>query len=172
MVCRQLHNEGSRITGKQFCFLQNNTGADDCCNSQEVCGRSNPGSAAEDGTCYHCNKRKFCTTGNKGCGHNGHLTVSIVLDGSGSHDTRNAASGTDQHRDKGFSGKTKFTEDTVHDECDTGHVSTAFQECQEDKQNQDLRYETKHSTKTSYDTIHDQSMKPSIRNAKCAKQVL
>ena len=56
------------------------------------------------------------------------LTVTVVLDGSGSHDTRNAASGTDQHRDEGFTGKTKFTEDTVHDKCNTSHVSAALKD--------------------------------------------
>ena len=76
--------------------------------------------------CNQCDDRQFCAAGDKGGGHDRHLTVSVVLDRTGSHDTRDSTTGTDQHRDKGFTGKTKFTEDTVHDKCDTGHVTAGL----------------------------------------------
>ena len=160
MVSGKLHNERSGIALEDLGLLQDNTGADDCCDSQEVCGRSNPCCAAEDSTCYHGDERKLSTTRNKCGSHNRHLTVSVVLDGTGSHDTGNTTSGTDQHRNEGFTGQTELTEDTVHDECDTCHVTTGLQECQEDEQYQHLGYETKHCTDTGYNTVKDQSFQP------------
>ena len=56
----------------------------------------------------------------------------------------------DVYKRQGFTGQTELTEDTVHDEGDTCHVTTGLQECQEDKQYQHLRYETKHCTDTGY----------------------
>ena len=89
MVCRKLHNERSRITGKHLGFLQDDTGADDCCDTNKVCTRCNPRSSAKDSACEQGDNRKLSSTRDKGCGHDGHTTVTLVLDGSGSHDTRN-----------------------------------------------------------------------------------
>ena len=82
-------------------------------------------------------------------------TVSFVLDCTGSHDTGNTAAHTNQHRNEGLTGKTELTENSVHDECDTCHIAAGLQECQEDKQYQHLRYETKNCTNTGYNTIKD-----------------
>ena len=103
----------------------------------------------------------FATTWDKGCCHaDRHTTVSFIFNRTGSHDTRNATAGADQHWDKGLTGKTKFTEHSVHDEGNSCHVSASFQECQEDEQDQDLRNESENRTKTCYDTIQDQTSQP------------
>ena len=47
-------------------------------------------------------------------GHDGHAAVALLLDGTGSHDSRYAAAGADQHRDKGLARKAELAEDTVH----------------------------------------------------------
>ena len=96
----------------------------------------------------------------------------VILDGTGSHDTRDTASTADQHRDEGFSGKAELTEDTVHDKGNTCHVAASLKECKEDKQDQDLRNESKYGADTGYDTIHDQSVQPSVCYTGCAKYVL
>ena len=96
----------------------------------------------------------------------------VILNGSGSHDTRDTTSASDQHRDKGFTGKTKLPEDTVHDKGNTRHVTTALKEGKEDKQDQDLRNESKYCADTGYDTIHDQAMQPSVRYTCCRKYIL
>ena len=93
-----------------------------------------PPCTAEHSACDQGDDRKLCAAGDEGCGHDGHLTVTVILDRSGSHDTRNAAAGTDQHRDEGLTGKAELTEDTVHNECDTSHITAALKECQEQEQ--------------------------------------
>ena len=160
MVCRKFHYKWCRITCKHFCFLQDNTGADDRCDTKEVCRWCYPGCSTEDCSCNHGDKRKFCTTWDKGCCHDRHTTVSFIFNRTGSHDTRNATAGADQHWDKGLTGKTKFAEHSVHDEGNSCHVSASFQECQEDEQDQDLRNESENRTKTCYDTIQDQTSQP------------
>jgi len=57
----------------------------------------------------------FRSTRDKCCRHNCHLTVTVTLDCTGSHDTGNTTSGTNQHWDKGFTGQTETAENTVHD---------------------------------------------------------
>ena len=160
MICRKLHNERCRLTSKHFCFLKNDTRADDCCDTNKVRACSNPSAVVKECTCDHGDNRKLSATRNKGCSHNCHFTVTVILDSTGSHNTRNTASGTDQHWDEGFSGKTKFTEDSVHDKCNTSHVTAGLKECKEEEQNQHLWYETKYCTNTGNNTIKDQSLEP------------
>ena len=57
-----------------------------------------------------------------------------------------------------ISGKTKFTEDTIHDESNTRHISAILQDCQEEEQYDHLWYKTKYCTYASYDTIQDQAL--------------
>ena len=35
VICRKLHNEWCRLASEHFCFLQDDTGADDCCDTNE-----------------------------------------------------------------------------------------------------------------------------------------
>ena len=49
--------------------------------------------------------------------------VTLVLDGTGSHNTGHTAAGTDQRGDEAFTGQAELAEDTVHDEGDTGHIA-------------------------------------------------
>ena len=75
----------------------------------------------------------------------------------------------DQHRNEGFTGQTEFAEDTVHDKCNTGHVTAGLQECKEEEQYQHLRYETKYSANTGNNTIQDQSLQP-VQHSRTALQ--
>ena len=135
VVCRKLHNERSRIACKHLCLLQDDTGADDRCDTKEVCRSVQPTDAPPKiAPCDHGDKRKLCTAGDEGGRHDCHTAVTLVFNRTGSHDTRNTAAGTDQHRDEGLTGKAELTEDTVHDEGDTCHVTASLQECKEDEQ--------------------------------------
>ena len=72
--------------------------------------------------------RKLRTARNKcGC-HNGKTSVVIIFDGLGSHDTRDTAAGCDKERNEALTGKSEMTEHTVHDECDTYHVSAVLKD--------------------------------------------
>ena len=46
-----------------------------------------------------------------------------------------------------------MTEYTVHDECDTNHVTAVLKDGKEQEQDCHLRNESKHCTKTTDDTI-------------------
>src|SRR5699024_3509730 len=131
MVGGQLHNEGSRVAGEHLCLLQNNTGADDRCDSHKVSAGGNPGSSAKESACNQGNDGKLRAAGDKGGGHNGHFPVSVVLNGTGSHNAGNAAAGSNQHGDKGLTGQSELAENTVHDERHSGHVAAGLQERQE-----------------------------------------
>ena len=105
MIGRQLHNEGSGVTGEHLCLLQHDAGDNDCGHTNEVSAGGNPGAAAEDGACNHGNEGHLCAAGDEGGGHDGHTAVTLVLDGTGSHNTGHAAAGTDQHGDEAFTGQ-------------------------------------------------------------------
>ena len=47
-----------------------------------------------------------------------------------------------------------MSEYTVHNECDTYHISTVFQDRKEEEQDCHLWYETKDSSKSTDDTIN------------------
>ena len=160
MVCRQLHNERSRVAGEHLCLFQNDTGNNDRCHAQEVCAGCDPCRTAEDCAGDHCDKRLLSAAGDKGGCHNGHTTVTFVLDGSGCHDAWDAAACADQDRDEGLTGQTELTEDTVHNECDTSHVAASLQDCQQDEQYQHLRYKAQNCADTGNDTIQDQTLQP------------
>ena len=160
MICRQLHNERSRIALKNLGFLQDNTGADDCRDAKEVRRGCYPCRAAEDGACNHGDERRLCAARNKGRRHDGHAAVFFVLNGTGSHDARNAAAGTDQNRNEGLAGQAKAAENTVHDEGNTRHVAASLQECQEDEQNEHLRHKAENRADTGNDTVQNQTGQP------------
>ena len=160
MVCRKLHNERSRISGEDLCLLQDNTWTDNCCHTKEVCACCNPCSTAEYSTCDHRNERCLRTARDKCCCHDGHTTVTLILNCSGSHDTWDTTTCTNKDWNEGFTWKTEFTENSIHDEGDTCHVTAGLKNSQQEEQDKHLRYETKDSTNTGDNTIYDQTLKP------------
>ena len=81
------------------------------------------------------------------------LSLSL-LNGLGSHDTRNTAAGGNQQRDEALTGQSEVTEYTVHNERDTRHVTAVLKDGQEQEQDSHLRNETKNGASTADDTIH------------------
>ena len=53
-----------------------------------------------------------------------------------------------------------MTEYTVHDECDTNHVTAVLKDGQEQEQDRHLRNESKYCTKTTDDTIRYKAYQP------------
>ena len=157
VVRRELHNERSRITCKPLRLLQYDTGEDDRGDAEEVSRWCDPGCTAEYRTCEEGDDRELRGARDEGRGHDRHTTVTLVLDRSRCHDTRNAAAGADQHRDEGLTGETEATEDSIQDEGDTRHVSTALEEGEEEEQDEHLRQEAEHRTDTCDDTVEDET---------------
>ena len=157
VVCRKLHNERSRVTGEPLRLLQYDTGEDDRGDAEEVSRWCDPGCTAEYRTCEEGDDRELRGARDEGRGHDRHTTVTLVLDRSRCHDTRNAAAGADQHRDEGLTGETEATEDSIQDEGDTRHVSTALEEGEEEEQDEHLWQEAEHRTDTCDDTVEDET---------------
>ena len=61
-----------------------------------------------------------------------------------------------------------MSEHTVHDECDTNHVSTIFKDRQEEEQDCHLWHETKYCSKATDDTINNKSHNH-VTGADCRK---
>ena len=161
MICRKLHNEGSRIAGEHLCLFQDDTGAYNSGDTHKVRAGSNPGSASEQGSRDQGDDGELRAAGNKCRCHNGHLAVAVILNSPGCHNSGNAASRTNEHGDKGFAGEAEFAEDTVHDKSNAGHISAAFQESQENKQYQHLGNESQNRAHAGNDTVKDQALEPS-----------
>ena len=100
------------------------------------------------------------TAGDEWGGHDGHLAVNVVLNGTGSHNTGNAAARADQHGDEALAGQTELTEDTVHDEGDTSHVADVFKDSQQEEQHQHLRHKAQHRAAAADNTINNQTAQP------------
>ena len=98
MVCGQLHNEGSGVACEDLGLLQDDTGADDGSHADEVSGNSNHRGAAEQSTRDQADNGHLSAAGDEAGGHDGHTAVTLVLDGTRSHNARDAAAGADQHR--------------------------------------------------------------------------
>ena len=116
--------------------------------------------AAEEGACDHCDERDLCAAGDKGGGHDRHTAVTLIFDGTGSHDTGNAAADADEHRDEGLTGKAELAEDTVKNEGDTSHVAAGFEESQHQEQNEHLGDKAKDRADTGDDTVKNKSAEP------------
>ena len=177
MVLRKLHYKRSRFTGERFCFLQDDSRYKNCYNTDEVhqwCDETSSyivtGCISCHDTTHKSDNRKFCTAGNKCCCHNCQTTVIISLDRFGSHDSRDSTAGRDKERNKALSGKSEMTEYTVHDECDTNHVTAVLKDGKEQEQNRHLRNESKHCTKTTDDTIRYKAYQP-VSNASITKPI-
>ena len=160
MVSGQLHHEGSGVTCEDLGLLQDDTGADDGCHADEVSGNSHDGRAAEQSTCDQADNGHLSAAGDEAGGHDGHAAVTLVLDGTGSHNTGHAAAGTDQHGDEAFTGQAELAEDTVHDEGDTGHIAHILQNGQQEEQHQHLGNEAQNRADTGNDAVHDQAVQP------------
>ena len=48
------------------------------------------------------NDGQLGAAGDEGGGHDGHLAVTVVLDGTGGHDAGNTAAGADEHGNEGL----------------------------------------------------------------------
>ena len=160
VILWKLHYERSRFTGERFCFLQDDRRYKNCYNTDKVhqwCDETSSyvvtGYISCHDTTHKSDNRKLGTTWNKCCCHDRQTTVIICLDRFGSHDSRDSTAGGDKKRDKALSGKSEMTEYTVHDECDTNHVTAILKDGKEQEQDCHLRNESKHCTKTTDDTI-------------------
>ena len=155
MVCGKLHYEGRGIARKHFGLLEHNTGYDDRCHTDEVSGGGNKCASAEECTGDHCDKGNLCAAGDECRGHDRHTAVTLILDSARSHDSGNAASRTDKHRDEALSGETELAEYTVKDECDTRHVAACLKECKKQEEDEHLRNESENGADAGYDTVDD-----------------
>ena len=94
VVGGQLHNEGSGITGEQLRLFQDDAGDDDGCHADEVSRGGDPAAAAEQSTCDQADDGHLGAAGDEAGGHDGHTAVTLVLDGTGSHNAGHAAAGS------------------------------------------------------------------------------
>ena len=101
--------------------------------------------------------------GDKGGGHDRHTAVTLVFNGTGSHDAGHAAAGADEHGDEGLAGQAELAEDTVQNEGDTGHVAAGLEEGEHQEQNEHLGNEAEHRADTGDDTVEDQAVEPVSR---------
>ena len=160
MIGGQLHNERSRVACEHLRLLQHDAGDNDGGSAEEVGARSDPPCTVEQSRGDHGDDRELCAAGDERRRHDGHLAVSVIFNGTGGHDARNAAAGADEHRDEGLAGQAELAEDTVHHECDTGHVAAGFEEGQEDEQDEHLRDEAKDCADAADDAVKDQAVEP------------
>ena len=160
MVCGQLHNEGSGVTRKGLGLLQDDAGADDGSHANEVSRDSHQRRTAEQSTCDQADDGHLCAAGDEAGGHDGHTAVALVLDGTRSHDARDAAASADQHGNEALTGQAELTEDTVHNEGDTGHIADVLQDGQQEEQDEHLGNEAQDCADTGDDAVHDQAVQP------------
>ena len=117
VICRKLRNEWCRLA-EHFCFLKDNTGADDCCDANKVRACSNPSAVVKENAPAIIAMIGASHTRNKCCSHDCHLRSRSFLDC-----TEAITPGTphpdDQHWNKRIFRKGEFTEDSVRDECST-----------------------------------------------------
>ena len=160
MVCGQLHHEGSGITCEELGLLQDHAGADDGSHANEVSRDSHQRRTAEHRTCDQADNGHLSAAGDEAGGHDGHTAVALVLDGTRSHDARDAAASADQHGNEALTGQAELTEDTIHDEGDTGHIAHILQNGQQEEQDQHLGNKAQDRADTGDDAVHDQAIQP------------
>ena len=160
MVGRQLHDERGRIAGEHLRLLEHDAGDDDRGHADEVRGGGDPGAAAEEGAGDHADEGHFRAAGDKGGGHDRHAAITLVFNGTGSHNARHAAADADEHRDEGLAAQAELTEDTVEHEGDTGHVAAGLEEGQHQEQDEHLRHEAEHRADTGDNAVEDQALQP------------
>ena len=153
MVSGKLHHEGSGIAREHLGLLEHDAGDNDGGHADEVGGGSDPCGAAEDGAGDHGDEGHLRAAGDKGRGHDRHAAVTLVFNGTGCHDARDAAAGADEHGDEGLTGQAELAEDTVEHEGDTGHVAAGLEEGEHQEQHEHLRHEAEHRADTGDDTV-------------------
>ena len=110
VVCGQLHHEGSGITCEELGLLQDDTRADDGSHANEVSRDSHQRRTAEQRTCDEADDGHLSAAGDEAGGHDGHTAVALVLDGTRSHDARDAAARADQHGNEALTGQAELPE--------------------------------------------------------------
>ena len=158
MIGRELHDKRSGFTGKSLKLLKNDPGKDDGSDPDKICGSSNQGRSSENGAGDQSDNRQLCPAWHEGRRHYGHFAVTVILDRTGSHDSGNSASRRHKAGNERFSGKAELAEDTVHDKCDTRHISDILKDRQQQEQYQHLRDKPQHGSDACYDTVLDQSV--------------
>ena len=164
VVSGKLHNEGSRIACEHFGLLEDDTGDYDRRNTDNISAPSDQCAVSEQSACDQTDDGELSSAGDEGCGHDRHSAVSLILNGTGSHDAGNAAAGTDHHRNERLSGQTESSEDTVHNERNSCHIAAALEESQADEQDDHLRQEAEDSADAGNNTIQDQAAEPVCRS--------
>ena len=119
-----------------------------------------PCAAAEQCAGDHCDERNLCAAGDEGGGHDRHAAVTLVFDGAGSHDARNAAADADEHGDEALAGEAELAEHTVKNEGDTRHVAAGLEEGEHEEQDEHLGNEAEDRADTGYDTVVDKAAEP------------
>ena len=160
VIRRQLHNERSGITRKQTGLFEDDAADDNGRNADEIGAGRDPAGVMEQCTRNQGDDGHLCAAGNEGRRHDGHFTVTVILNGTAGHDTGHTAAGRDQHGDKALARQAELSENTVHNEGDTRHVADVFQNGQEEEQHQHLRYKTQHRADAADDTVSDQAYQP------------
>ena len=153
MIRWQFHHKRSRFAGKHFCLFQHYTGNDDSRHSNKIRTGSNPPSTPEKSRRNERYNRKFCSARNECCCNYCHSPISFILNSSGSHYTRNSATGSYKQRNKRLTRKSDFTKKSVHNESDSGHISASFKKSKENKEHQHLRNKAQNRTYTTDNSV-------------------
>ena len=160
VISWKLHDKRGRIASKWLHFFQDNTGANDSGNADEVGHWSHPPGIPEQRAGYQSNNRKFGAARDKGGGHNGHFAVAVVFDRTGGHNARNAAAGADENRNKAIARKAKLAKNPIHHKGDSGHISAIFQQGQQEEQNNNLGKESNYRPHAADDAFQNKGLEP------------
>ena len=160
MVRRQLHNERSRITGKQLSLFQNDAGSNNSEEADEVHNRRHVPVTAHNCAGKQSNNRQLSTTGDKGCSHDSQTAVGFIFNSTGSHNTRYAAACGNQQRNEALAAHTELTEETVHNEGYTRHITAVLQKAQQQEDNSHLRSKANRCANAADNTVNNKRYQP------------
>ena len=160
VIGRKLHHKRNRLPCKEFRLLQDNAVYNDQTNSCKIHHRCHPPCTAHQEAGDQSNDRKLGAAGNHRRGDHGHAAVFFTLNRPGRHDTGYAASGGDEERNKALAGEAESSENTIHDEGNTCHISTVLQNGQEQEYDGHLRNKADWRRKTSEDAVNHQRYQP------------
>ena len=160
MVRRQLHNERSRITGKQLSLFQNDAGSNNSKEAYEVHNRCHVPVTAHNSAGKQSNNRQLSTTGNKSCSHDSQTAVGFVFNSTGSHNTRYAATCGNQQRNEALAAHPELTEETIHNEGYTRHITAVLQKAQQQENNRHLRSKANRCANAADNTVNNKRYQP------------
>ena len=160
MVSGKLHHKRSRLSGKRFELLEQNSAQNDSGDTDEISACRHKAAAAEERAREQADDRHLCSARNEAGGHNRHFAIAVILDCAGSHDARHTAAGADEHGDEAFSGKAELAENTVHNEGNARHVADILQQGQHQEKHKHLRHKADDRTHTANDTVNNQTIEP------------